>query len=450
MDTGSALTLGIARHVSAARFDDLPEAVRRHALNCFLNFVGCAAGGSRNEAVEAAERALAVPGDRSAASVIGRSTATHPQLSALLNCIAASVYAFDDTHAEAMVHPSSIVGSALIGLAGAEPAVRGEPLLLAFTWGVEMMCRLSKALSVPPAKSDIGWSQSGVTGAIGSALACGKLLGFSAEQLANAMGIAASTAGGLRAGHGSMTMHLVPSQGAALGVQAALLARAGFTGPASVLETRYGFLKLFAQSAHAESLTQGLGTHFEIMANVFKAYPCGIVMHSAIDACMQLAPQLTPGATIERIEAHVASATVALTDKPRPAGEFEAQVSLQHWAAAVLLQGEAGVEQGTQATIDNPDVRSLSDRCRVIEVPGMPGGAAEVRLWLTDGRTLACRVDHCRGSLANPLDDAALDQKFLAQAGRALGPQRARRLLEQCRALPGLPDVAVLWNDELD
>ena len=440
----------IARHVTQAQWRGLPPNVSQHALLTFVNFVGCAAGGSHHDVVERAERALRVPGDRSRSPVIGRSTQANAPLSALLNCLSASVNTFDDTHAEAMVHPSSVIGSALVALSGTLHRVSGEQFLLAFAWGIEVMCRLSKALSVPPAQADIGWSQSGVAGAVGATAACGKLLGFDADQLSCAMGIAASLSSGLRVAHGTMTMHLLPAHAASLGVQAALLEQNGFTGPRNSLEGRNGFLQLFSDQAHISYLTDGLGEQFELLSNTFKAYPCGIVIHAVIDACLQLRSQPQHKLTLDNIvavELNVPSVTTALTDRRHPASASEAPVSMQHWAAASLLQGAAGIEQGMQEAVDDASIRTLRDRCHVTTVPSMAADASEVRLRLADGTSPFCRVEHFIGSLENPMNDAAVDRKFLSQVKAVLGSDQAAHMLRECRAVLACDDVGGIWSN---
>lgn len=444
-----SITRHVAEHISQSQWSALPQDVAAHALRSWVNFVGCAAGGSQHEAVERAERALCRSGDRGLSTVIGRSTLANAQLSALLNGISASVYAFDDTHAQAMVHSSSIVGSALIGLAGTQPAVDGKTLLLSFAWGIELMCRLSKAISVAPARSDIGWSQSGITGAIGAAAACSKLMALDGTGTATAIGLAAAQSLGLRVAHGTMGMHLVPAQAASIGLQSALLAQSGFSGPTHALEGRNGFFHLFCEQAQPTSLTDGLGERFELLSNTFKAYPCGIVIHAVIDACLALRSRadLNVGQMVS-IELNVPAPSAALADRQHPATEFEAQVSAQHWAAAALLTGAAGIEQGTQACIDLPAVRALRERCTVKVMAHMPDDASEVRVQMADGQVLVCRVDHYQGGIANPLSDEAIDSKFLNQASRALGAVQARKLLAQCRSLTGYTDVAGLWREQ--
>jgi 2-methylcitrate dehydratase PrpD len=446
-DEADGLTQLLGDQVVRSSWARLPSEAVAHSLRAFVNFMGCAFGGVRHEAVQRAWVALG--DDSSTDGPIATTTPIPAPLSALLICMSASVHAFDDTHADAIVHPSSIVGSALLGLIRRRrTSVTGQLFLLAFAWGIEVACRLSKCLSVAPAQADLGWSQSGVTGAVGAAAACGKVLGLSSGGMSQALGIAASLSSGLRVAHGTMAMHLVPAQAAALGAQAALLAEAGFTGPANALEARHGFLSLFARVPHLASLTDALGVRFELMRITFKAYPCGVVNHAVIDACLALRGQTRLDIRdVLKVELRVPKVTALLCDRQRPSNELEAQVSVQHWAAVSLLQGAAGLPEGAQAMIENAEVSALRERCDVVVVPEFSSQSAAVRILRRDGTRLEKHIPCFRGSREAPLSDAAIDRKFLNQSELILGATGAKAALERCRKLATLEEVATLWPE---
>lgn len=448
MTTDSSATRKLTRAIATAQPSNIPTPVMRHALRTLVNFVGCAAGGSQHEMVERTEKAMLPQSGPGESCVIGRATRTAAVTAALLNGIAGAVNAFDDTHAEAIIHPGPPVAAALVAISGGMgKPITGKAFLLAYAWGLELACRLSKATSVAPAEGAMGWSQTGIAAPAGAAAACAKLLGLTEQEIGWAIGIAASQSSGLRVAHGSMAMHLAPAQAAATGAQAALLAQAGVTGPETALEGRYGFLELFARRASMDHLIAGIGSHFELLSNTFKAYPCGIVIHAVIDACLAL--RAKGGFVIEDIRElrmTVPPATKALTDKPQPDGVFAAQVSSQHWAAVSLLHGAAGIAQGQPSVIEDPEIIRLRGLCRITELPEMAADAAEVTLLLADGRIIHQRIDHYLGSLANPLGEDGLSRKFMAQAVPVIGDDAAMTLLDRCWGLPENTDVRHIWS----
>ena len=281
------VTARLTDYIVSARWPDLPENVRREALRSFVNIMGCTIGGARHEVVDLADRTLGEYAGAPHATVIGRGHKADALHACLINCLGSSIYSYDDTHAEAVVHPAGPVATAALALAERHPT-SGADFLLALALGIEMTCRLSKAISVPPAKGTVAWSQTGITAGIGAAVAAAKLLKLDATRLQYAIGIALSQAAGFRVMHATMVSSLMPAQGAQTGLRAAVLAERGFTASPAALEGRYGFLEVFAETPHVPSLADGLGERFEILRNTYKPYPCGIVIHPIIDACLQL------------------------------------------------------------------------------------------------------------------------------------------------------------------
>lgn len=437
----------MAAMIARARLDALPGPVVTHALYCLVNAVGCMVGGLGEEAVVRTEKALLRGGASGRCQVIGRAGGYSAASAALINAMAGAVNAFDDTHAEAVVHPGPPIAAALIALAsGCDQPVSGADFLAAFIWGVELSCRLSKSISVAPAHSDIAWSQTGIAACVGAAAASSRLLDLSEEETRGAIGIAASYANGLRVAHGSMAMHLAPARAAAGGVEAALFAGAGLTSPQDALQGKMGFFQGFARQAEPHYLYEGLGERFELLALTFKPYPCGIVIHPVIDACLALSS--TPGLgsdAIEDIELQVAPIAASLADRPHPDSVFAAQVSLQHWAAASLLQGRAGLAQAGAEAIEDPDIAQVRGRCRVTPRADLAPDAATVILRLAGDVRRQIGITHCLGSIANPFGGDGVARKFLQQATPLLGDSAADALLESCWQLAASDDVRSIW-----
>jgi len=251
--------------------------VRHECLRAFLNAVGCAVGGSRHALVEAAAKSLLEFAGPSQATLFGRASRADVLTAALLNGLAAAAYSFDDTYSEAMLHPSGPIAVALLALVERYP-VSGEKLLAAFACGIEVACRLTRAVAEAPAEGELAWSQTGIACGIGAAMACGKLLDVDRDVLVCAAGIAATEAAGTRAAHGSMAASLIFGRAAQSGVRAAVLAFGGFTGPRGSLEHPHGFGTVFAHNPNLLALVEGLGEQFELLKITYKPYPCGHVI----------------------------------------------------------------------------------------------------------------------------------------------------------------------------
>jgi len=437
-------TAALADYVLAARPGDLPEPVKREALRSFVNIFGCMVGGARNETVAIADRALAPFAGAPEATVVGRGKRSDALTASLLNCLSSSVDTYDDTHATAIIHPSGPIAAVGFALAERKP-VAGRDLLLAFTLGVEAACRLSMAVSAPPASGKMAWSQTGICCGVGAALAAGKLMGLDAQGLRRAIGVAAMQASGIRAMHGTMCMSMAAAFAAQAGLRAAVLAGAGFTSSETSLEGKYGFAASFAETSHLEAVTEGLGERFEILANTYKPYPCGIVIHPLIDAALEARRERgVEHGQVERVSIRANPGALALCDRPSPGNEFEAQVSLQHWVAAALVRGRAGVPEYAAEAVDDPTIGALRGRVFATADPSVALDATVMAIALRDGRSVTVTVEHGLGGPGRPMTDAELETKFLQLAEGVMKPAAAKALIAQSWRLEALPDAAAL------
>lgn len=445
MSDPQSVTRTVTEYVLGAQ--SLPANVKAEAVRSFVNIVGCTVGGSRHAAVDAAWRGKSPFAGGAQCSVIGRGTKTDALTATFLNTLSSSIYTYDDTHAEAIVHPAGPIMGAVLAVAERQK-VTGAELLMAFTLGIEVVCRLSKAVSVAPAKGTIAWSQTGICSGVGAAVAAARLMRLDVDTTCHAIGIAAGQASGIRAMHGSMCTAGLPAFSAEAGLRSAYLASAGFTSSQTALEGKYGFVNCFAVTSHPAHLTNGLGEHFEALGNTYKPYPCGIVIHPIIDAVLALrsAHNLT-GSEVEAVKINAAPVALALCDRPSPKDEFEGQVSLQHWVAAALNLGRAGIRECEDAAINDPTLAAFRSRVTPTADSSVPADGADVTIVLKDGRTLTERVRNCIGSRANPMTNSQLDDKFMGQAEGVLAQDRAKTLLASCWALADLSDAAVLLKD---
>ncbi len=269
----------------------------------------------------------------------------------------------------------------------------------------------------------------------------GNLLRLDEEQMVNAIVLAASQSSGFRSTNGTMSAHFRPGHAARSGVWAAMLAQEGFISDDNALEVDQGFFDVFGQGADLDIVVDGLGEHFEIHSNAYKPYPCGIVIHPSLDACLDIKQQAGSDAKPARVMLRVHPFTLRLCSLRTPANTLESHVSLFHWAAAALLRGKAGLAESLPDCINDPEVSDLRSRIEAVadETLGREQAVAEVTF--TDGRTLRSHTLNVRGSLARPMTDDELDEKFRAQAILALPPSTADELLRLCRSVDSLAEV---------
>jgi len=426
----------LARYIVAARYEDLPANVRKEGARTLLNWVGCAVGGSRHETVDKAVAALSPFSGAPEANVLGRRERLDVMHAALMNGISSHIFDYDDTHLKTIIHPAGPVASAILALSQRQP-VSGRDFLNALVLGVETECRIGNA--VYPEHYAMGWHITGSAGVFGSAAACGKLLGLDPQQMAWAIGIAASQPVGLKIQFGSMTKSFHPGRAAQNGMVAALLAKQGYTATDGPLEGKDGWGQALSTRRDWTQVTEGLGSRYEAALNTYKPFACGIVTHPGIDAAIQLKNEnrLT-GAEVEEAELHANPLVLSLTGKTDPQTGLEGKFSIYHCIAMGLLQGACGERQFSDAAVRDPAAVALRHKVRVRTDPAVKSEQCDLTLKLKDGRTLTKRIENALGSLERPMSDQALEAKFADLADGVIPKDQARRLMDLCWRVEGL------------
>jgi 2-methylcitrate dehydratase PrpD len=436
------VTEGLAAFVAGSHWDDIPPAVRREGVRALLNFVGCALGGAPDEAMSLAVRVLAPCFGPAQASVLGRRERADVLNAAFLNAVSANVLEYDDTHLPTVIHPAAPVAPVLFALAE-QRGGSGRDLLHAFILGIETACRVGMA--VTPSHYRRGWHITATCGIFGAAAAAGRLLGLDAARMAWALGHAATQSAGLVESLGSMSKSLGVGNAAKNGLAAALFAEAGFTAAERAIEGRYGFAAVTSDDPNVSEITDLLGERWEILANAYKPYPCGVVLFPVLDACLDLHARHAPAP--ERI-AQIAVRGHPLmrerTDRPAVETGREAKVSLQHSVAAAFLHGAAGLAQYADACVADPAVRALRSRVVFEEDASVPVEAAVVTVRLDDGNSFSEHVTAGRGTPGRPMSDAELDAKVRGLAAAGAPFVDATRLIAAIRVVENAPDMAAI------
>lgn len=432
----------VTRHLATclvrSSFADVPPEVRHEAKRSLLNWIGCALGGCNTDAVNAALSAVKEFAGPPQATVLGRGIRLDVMNAAFVNVISSNILDFNDTHAHMVLHPTEPVASAILALAEHRP-VSGAALLHALVLGVEIECRLFDSAVT---EYRFTWSPTTSVGAFGAAAAAGRLLGLNEQQMAWALGIAATQSCGLREVGGTMSKSFNPAHAARCGLAAAFLAASGFTGPETGIEGPRGFFQAFGTPKDPTAAVEGWGKTFHITKNTYKAFPCGIVSHAAIDGCLQLRSQhgLWPQ-QIESMSLKVHPLALELTGRKAPTSDLEAKLSVYHAAACAIVYGAVGVRQFTRECLNDPRVRALREKINATTDDRLGKDEAHVTVTLRDGRTFEQHVQHAPGSIHRPLTDSDLEGKFRELAESVLSPKAIGELLKMLWTLEDLGDV---------
>ena len=435
-------TRRLARFVVDAKIDDLPARVRHEGTRSFLNWFGCAIGGSRHETVDRACAALAPFGGPPQVTLIARGERTDVLKGACLNGIAAHVFDFDDGQPRSTnINPSAAVAPAPLAL-GEHLRSTGADVLHAFILGLEVECRIANAVY---ATDNTRWFTNSTTGVFGAAAAAGKLLRLDEQRMTWALGIAATQSSGLRISFGTMCKSFNCGRAAENGIAAALLAKHGFTSSNRAIEAPRGFAQVFIPGSDPAPIVDRLGEDYEVLYNIYKPFACGVVLHAAIDACIEARNAYTPEpGEIDRITIKVNPVVTEITAIREPATGLESKFSVYHAAAVGLIDGTAGEAQFTDARAADAIVVALRRKVEALPEPAFARDQAHVTILMHDGRVHEKRIEHAIGTLKNPLSDAALEKKFTGLATGILEPDAIAAARDMCWQLDGLADISQL------
>lgn len=438
-------TRELARWVASVRPSDLPSEVRHHANRLLVDYLSAAIAGSVAPLSQRLSRHLSStdPGDQATAVGGGLLTAG---AAAFANGTSAHGLEMDDGYTPGAVHPSATTLPAVLALAearGAEP----ERILTAIVVGVETTARIAAAGH--PATLNAGFHNTAVAGVFGAAAATANLLGADPDQVASALGIAGSHAGGLHeyAITGSEVKRLHAGKSARDGLGSAQLAMAGLSGPHTVLEGRQGYFAGFARGDwRPDVLLNDLGGQWNLLRTYVKPYPCCRHLHGPIDAALALRESV-PLDTSRIVGISVETFAIAARfDRTEPTSFIEAQLSIPYAVAAALRHGRFDVGTfGSESRADE-ELRRLARLVHVsvdadldARYPMERPAAVSVRL--ADGSLLRRLVRQPLGEPDNPIDDKGLDQKFLGLTEPIVGRTRAENTLAAAWKLSAIAPI---------
>jgi 2-methylcitrate dehydratase PrpD len=408
----------LARFAVSVDSAKLPSAARDTIGRLLADIAGLCVAARNNDYVASARASVASEGK---ATAIGHEGGFGPYDAALINGTAAHGEDYDDTFEGGPVHAGAVIVPAVLA-ACEHRSLSGHALVKGIAAGVEIMCRMS--LVAPQATHKACFHPTAVFGAPAAAAGVAAALGLASGKITHAIGIAGSLASGIieYLADGSWTKRLHAGAAAQSGIRAALLAEAGFTGPATVLEGQHGFYKAFAPSKAPDfvPLLDGLGSDWVLETVAFKPYACGTMTQPFIDCAIELARSGVRADDIASMVCEVGEGTVhrlwePLKQKQSPPNGYAAKFSSPYCIAAGFIDGRCGFEQFTDARVMDQSLRALAAKVSYVINPNDPypkNFTGHIRATLKNGTVKEVRKPHMRGGAHEPLSDDEIRAKF--------------------------------------
>ena len=443
----------IGQFAGELKIADVPPAVVEKAKLVFLDTVGIALASSTMDfGLMAINVARKLSGPK-ASLLIGTSDRVAAANAVMANGTLAHGLDYDDTLEEAIVHTGCCAGMTALAV-GEEIVASGAAVLEAAIVGTEVLCKVG--LVAPGKFHARGFHPTAICSTFGAAAAAGKLYGLSPNQWVDAFGLCGSQSSGIieYLADGTWTKRLHPGWSAHGGVIATLLAKEGFRGPAKVFEGTHGFFSAFGgKNEYDFEKTLDLGKRWEIPRLTFKSYPCGSISHPYMDCALRIKQRYSPAAEqIAEVICRTAEGPVhrlwePLADKQKPVSSYGAKFSLPYSIAVMLIRGQAGLEEFSEAAIRDTELLALAEKVRyeldpTIDYPRHFEGHVQVRM--KDGSIFTEDQLHPRGGYEDPLPPEEIQAKFRANAQLALADSRIEEVIKLVQGIEQLPAISRL------
>ena len=417
----------IAAYAAGALTREYPAAVVKAATTALVDYVGVAVG-AVDEAPVRPVREVAEEWAARGNARIFLGPLTTPALAALVNATMAHAMDYDDAHQMGAGHISCPCWSAAIAVAN-QVGANEQDTLAAFITGFEVMARLGGGGPAGVGRNlhRRGFHPTSILGRIGAAVVAGVLMRLDERQIEYALGIAATTAGGLI---GSFGTHAKPFHGgkAAMdGILAAQLAARGFESATQLLELEKGLLDAIIQDRKVDVPPLDFAARWEILRNGFKPYASCRATHASIQAARKLVSRIG-GRKIKRVAAKIHPNAMVAAGKLNPRTPLECKFSISFCIALGLRGYRVVATDFTETTFADSTVTGLLPRIELEIVQSQPQYEAHMDVYLDDGTHLHEDTAIVLGHADNPMSEEDFRGKFEGLVVPVLGAPKTAQL----------------------
>lgn len=420
----------LCRTIVQTTFAALPSPVVDVAKQIILDGIAVAVAGSGEDGPRIVAEHVKSLGGTEVATVLGQGFKTSPVSAAYVNGISMHVLDYEPmwsppTHATSPTLPTVLALAEMLDTPGRE-------VIAAFAKACEIQGRIRLA-SQQYAPGKLTYHPPGVVGVMGSAVAAAHILNLDLNQLQNALGVAASRAGGLMANVGTMTKATHCGWAAAAGLDAALLARRGFTGNSEIFEAPNGYADVFFGEGFDFSALLAFGHPYRLVEPGFaiKLFPSQYATHFGITAALDLHRVIANPQTISAVR--ITTPIMPYVDRPLPRTGLEGKFSFQYTVAAALLDGAVTVQTFSNERRLRPDITALLPKITLAQSEEIPGELekmwVEVTVELRGGQRVTARCNGPKGSWGLPRLGR---EEHLVKIRDCLGIRMAKDQVERC------------------
>ncbi len=454
-DPNMNITDALCQNVADTSFENLDDAVVSLAKNRIIDVLGCVAAGADAECNRELIQLIQDWGGKAESSIFIHGIKTAAHNAALANSVMARSYDFEALGplVDGKCMPAHISGTTVITAVTMAEAcgISGKELLTALIAGDNLTARIVAAEStggLPP-----GWDSVGTTNSFGSAAISSKIMGLDKAQIKNALGLVFNQMSGSMQNitDGVPAFKLLQGLSARNGIISAQLAKAGWAGPKDPLFGEKCYFNLFSGGCgNPDILTKDLGIKYYTDAH-FKIHPCCAVAHAAVDSASFIASNHNLNyEDIDEITLYVsASALKSFLSQPFEPDSFKqikAAFNYSFTVAAALMNKGIKPEDFTDASINNPVIRTMIKKIKLEQLPGVEREllCAKVKVTMKNGDEFEKLTESPKGEpVGNPLKKEEITDKFFSnmEFSNKIKKADAERLLSLLDNLEELENI---------
>jgi 2-methylcitrate dehydratase PrpD len=406
----------------------IPPDAYEHARVAFMDWVGVTMAGKDDPLVHKLIQYADIMGGNQQSTVIGHKMKKSVAQATLINGSASHALDYDDTLVAFFGHPSVTLFPSLLALSEWKEK-SGSDFLTAYLVGLEAGATVGASAGLQHYM--VGWHATSTIGHLASAAGCARLLGLDRQQVSYALGIAGTQACGLKRVFGTMCKPFHAGRASEAGLMAAMLAGEGFTSAEDILEGPHGFFAAL-KGAEQKEVVARLGVRWEVEGLAQKYHASCHATHSPLEAAWSVVKEKEIALdNIESITVHSSQLALDAAGKMNPTTGLEGKFSIPYCVANALLRGVTGMEAFTDEKVNDPAVRALMEKVKVVLDPGIAALESKVEVETADGNVYSAFSDILRE--IPPLDTKRerIVLKTMDLCAPVLGSEAAQKMVDQ-------------------
>lgn len=425
--------------VASTSYETIPEEVREAARQALVDYIGVSIAGHNSPAASPAEKTV----NRWAAAgkarvILGPNT--NPAMAALANGSMTHAMDMDDTHSQGCGHPSGPVWSTAMAMAQQYGKSAAEALA-AFVTGYEVMARLGGGgtYGVGRTLQVRGFHPTSMVGRMGAACAASALLGLNENQIGNALGAVATTAGGLLGSFGTHGKPFHAGKAAMDGILCAELAYDGFVGARQLYEIKGGWLSAFLREDKYEIPDLDFAAKWELLETGYKRFASCRATHTPAEAAI-LARPMVDGRPISKVVVYLDRTAMVTAGRLDPQTGLEGRFSIPLCVAMGLTGTNLGPHDFNEKTLANPEIQALLKKIDCITIDDQPEDETHIEVTLESGEVLKATSEIPFGDPRRPFTWDDHQSKFGELVGPVLGEERCGEIFDLLRKFDETPN----------